>query len=213
MDTRFPFDREIRMSPQAACGEMAAAGLLLASYPLDMFTRESEWLFALCGGEPVVFTHGLGGSRANFLAFSAYMRMAGFPNIAFFEYPRMRTVGEAAEQLGARVREVAPAGGVHLVGHSLGGTISRRYAAAAGATVRSLVTIASPYSYSYTSPNEIAIFGEEDLIVPPPEPERVHPGMFKRMVLLRHTGHLAALYHPQTLRLAATELRAHRAHG
>jgi alpha/beta hydrolase fold len=212
MDARFSFGPEVRMSPQAAWTEMAAAGALFASCPLDVFARESDWLFGLCGGEPVILTHGLGGSRANFLAFAAYIRMAGFPNVAFFQYRKFRTVAEAAEQLDARVREIAPAGGVHLVGHSLGGTISRRYAAAAPpASVRSLVTIASPYSLSQTSPNELAIFGDEDVIVPPPAPESEHPGMFKRTVVLRHTGHLGALFHPETLRLAATELRAHRA--
>ena len=77
-------------------------------------------------------------------------------------------------------------------------------------TVRTLITIGSPYSFNQISNHEIAIFGDEDPIVPPPPPEMVAEPMFKRMIVLENTGHLAILYHPETLRLAATELRLNR---
>ncbi|HVN64084.1 MAG TPA: alpha/beta hydrolase, partial [Candidatus Binataceae bacterium] len=102
--------------------------------------------------------------------------------------------------------------GVHLIGHSLGGTISRRYAASAGpATVRSLITLGSPYSYDQSSPNEVAIFAEEDPLVPPPVLELMRPGAFGRIVTLSGVGHLGLVYHPEVLRIAGTELRANRA--
>jgi pimeloyl-ACP methyl ester carboxylesterase len=202
------------MTTQTVCREIATAGLLLASYPLDLFARQGERLIPRLGlaRDPVILAHGLGGSRSNFLAFAAYVRMTGFSNISFFEYSRWQSVSDSAKQLGELIREIAPAGGgAHLIGHSLGGTISRRFAAMAPkGIVRSLITIGSPYSFSQISTDEVAIFGDEDPIVPPPPPEMVAPQMFKRMMVLDNTGHLAILYHPETLRVTATELRINR---
>lgn len=201
------------MTPRTVYRELATAGLLLASYPIDLVTRQSERFLPRIGlsRDPVILAHGLGGSRANFLAFAAYIRMTGFSNISFFEYSRWQSVADSAQQLAEMVKEVAPEGGVHLIGHSLGGTISRRFTAMAPrGTVRSLITIGSPYSFAQISPQEFAIFGAEDPIVPAPPPEMVSEQMFKRMVVLADTGHLAILYHPATLRVAASELRLNR---
>src|SRR5580700_7313399 len=203
------------MTSRTVYRELATAGLLLASYPIDVLTRPGERFIPRCGliRDPVILVHGLGGNRANFFAFAAYIRMTGFLNVSFFEYTRMQSqsVAESAKRLGILVEELAPSGGVHLIGHSLGGTISRRFALmTAQGTVRSLITIGSPYSFSQTSPNEIAIFGDEDPIVPPPPTEMMPENMFKQMVVLEDTGHLAILYHPETLRVAASELRLNR---
>src|SRR5580704_10035798 len=203
------------MTSLTVCRELATAGLLLASYPVDLVARRSERFLPRFGSvrDPVILAHGLGGNRANFFAFAAYLRLTGFSNIMFFEYSRLQSqsVAESAKRLGMLVEEVAPAGGVHLIGHSYGGTISRRFTAMAPrGTVRSLITIGSPYSFSQISTEEVAIFGDEDPIVPPPPQEMVSPQMFKRMMVLDNTGHLAILYHPETLRVAATELRLNR---
>ena len=203
------------MTSRTVYRELATAGLLLASYPFDLLSRQSERFLPRLGliRDPVILAHGLGGSRANFLAFAAYLRMTGFLNISFFEYSRLQSqsVAESAKRLGMLAEEVAPSGGVHLIGHSLGGTISRRFTAMAPkGTVRSLITIGSPYSFSQVSPQEIAIFGDEDPIVPPPPTEMMTEHMFKQMVVLDDAGHLAILYHPETLRVAASELRLNR---
>src|SRR5437588_6422877 len=86
--------------------EIAAAGLLIASYPLDLVARRGQQLLPhldLLDGhlesEPVILAHGFGGSRANFLAFAAYMRLAGFGKIAYFEYPRWQSITDSAAQL------------------------------------------------------------------------------------------------------------------
>lgn len=200
------------MMRETVIREIAAAGLLLASYPLDVLARRGERLLPRVGRETVVLAHGLGGSRANFLAFAGYIRMAGFLNLEFFEYPRWQPIEDSAAQLRAFVDKVAPEGGVHLVGHSLGGTIARRFAASASSrVVRSIVTIGSPYSLSQSSPRELAIFGDDDPIVPPPPEEVLSQRMFRRIHVLPRTGHLAILYHPETLRLTASELRLNRA--
>jgi len=203
------------MTSRTVYRELATAGLLLASYPFDLLSRQSERLIPRLGliNDPVILAHGLGGSRANFLAFAFYLRMSGFSNIHFFEYSRAMSVsiGESAKRLGTMLEEIAPDGGVHLIGHSLGGTISRSFSAMAPrGAVRSLITVGSPYSFSQVSPNEVAIFGDEDPIVPPPPTELMPDRMFKQMVVLEDTGHLAILYHPETLRVAAGELRLNR---
>jgi len=203
------------MTSRTVYRELAVASLLLASYPIDLLTRPSERFIprGCLIRDPVILVHGLGGNRANWFAFAAYIRMTGFLNVHFFEYTRAQSqsVAESAKRLGIMVEELAPSGGVHLIGHSLGGTISRRFASMASQhTVRSLITIGSPYSFSQSSPNEVAIFGDEDPIVPPPPTEMMPDDMFKQMVVLEDTGHLAILYHPETLRVAASELRLNR---
>jgi hypothetical protein len=191
--------------------ELAAVGALLASYPLDLIARQAPSLAPGVSDEPVFLVHGLGGNRSNLLGLAAYLRLAGFGRIEYFEYPRMQSIGESAAVLGRMIDEVAGRAGAHLVGHSLGGTIARRYALGApSGAVRSLVTLGSPYSYAQWSPRETAIFGDEDPIVPPPVEPLMHPFAFGRRVVLERTGHLALLYHPEVLRIAGTELRANR---
>lgn len=201
------------MNTTTVCREIVAAGALIASYPLDWIARQGEPLLGEGHSEPVILTHGLGGSRANFLALATYLRMAGFDKFVYFEYPRWQSVSESAAQLGAAVDEIAGGRGVHLVGHSLGGTIARRYATvnARPGAVRSLVTLGSPYRYTQSSPRELAIFGDEDPIVPAPSMLPAGSDAFGRVVILKNTGHLALIYHPEALRIAATELRANRA--
>ncbi len=201
------------MNSRTVIRELAAAGALLASHPLDLIARQGEALMNSQESEPVILAHGLGGSRSNLLALATYLRMAGFSNIVYFEYPRWQPIADSAAELGAMVRALADQhGGVHLIGHSLGGTIARRYASDAPCgAVRSLLTLGSPYSYTQSSPDEIAVFGDEDPIVPPPLEHLASSTAFGKMVVLRSTGHLALLYHPEVLRIAGTELRARRA--
>ena len=203
------------MTSRTVYRELATAGLLLASYPFDLLSRQSERFIARLGliDDPVILAHGLGGSRANFLGFAVYLRMIGFSNIRFFEYSRSQSqsIAESAKRLGTLIEEIAPSAGVHLIGHSLGGTIARNFTAMAPrGTVSSLITIGSPYSFAQGSPQEGALFRDEDSIVPPPPTELMGDQMFKQMVVLEDTGHLAILYHPETLRVAASELRLNR---
>jgi len=204
------------MTSRTVYRELAILGLLLASYPFEVLSRQVERYLPRLGSaedDPVILAHGLGGSRAHFLAFAAYLRMSGFSNVRFFEYSRSQSqsTAESAKRLGTLVEDLDAPRGVHIIGHSLGGTIARRFTSMAPkGTVRSLITIGSPYSFSQTSPLEVAIFGDEDPIVPPPPTELMPDQMFREMVVLEDTGHLAILYHPETLRVAASELRLNR---
>ena len=200
------------MNSRTVITELAAAGLLAGSYPLDWIFQKAEQYLCAPSSEPVILVHGFGGNRSNLLALAAYVRLAGFDNISHFEYPRWQSIPDSAVELGRIVGEKsAGAAGVHLIGHSLGGTIARRYAARASrGQVRSLVTLGSPYSYGQYSPQEVAIFGDDDPIVPAPIEDLVNRAAFARMVTLRNVGHLALVFHPEALRIVGTELRANR---
>jgi pimeloyl-ACP methyl ester carboxylesterase len=200
------------MNSRTVITEIAAAGVLVSSYPLDWLARRSEPHLCEPSSEPVILLHGFGGSRANLFALSAYLRLAGFDNVSFFEYPRWQTLDDSAAQLGGVVEEKSGGEGVHLIGHSLGGTIARRFTAGAPkGAVRSLVSLGSPYSYGQWSPNEVGIFGDDDPIVPAPVEPMLKPDAFGRVVTLRDVGHLALIFHPEALRIVGTELRANRA--
>ncbi len=200
------------MNSRTVITEIAAAGALIGSYPLDWLVKKGEPYFCEPSSEPVILLHGFGGSRSNLLALAAYIRLAGFDNVSFFEYPRWQTLVDSAAQLGRVVQEKSGGTGVHLIGHSLGGTVARRYAAdAPRGAVRSLVTLGSPYSYGQWSPTELGIFGDDDPIVPAPIEPLVNRAAFKRIVTLHDVGHLALIFHPEALRIIGTELRANRA--
>ena len=200
------------MKSRTVITEIAAAGALIGSYPLDWVVRRGEPYFCEPSSEPVILLHGFGGSRANLLALAAYLRLAGFDNVSYFEYPRWQTLADSAAQLGRVAEEKSGGNGVHLIGHSLGGTVARRYAAGASkGAVRSLVTLGSPYSYAQWSPNEVGIFGDDDPIVPAPIEALTNSAAFGRIVTLHDVGHLALVFHPEALRIVGTELRANRA--
>jgi len=191
--------------------EIAAAGALIGSYPLDWIVKRGEPYFCSPSSEPVILLHGFGGSRSNLLALAAYLRLAGFDNVSYFEYPRWQTLSDSAVQLGRVVEEKSDGNGVHLIGHSLGGTVARRYAAdAPRRAVRSLITLGSPYSYGQWSPREVGIFGDDDPIVPAPLEAVTTRVAFGRIVTLRDVGHLALIFHPEALRVIGSELRANR---
>ena len=200
------------MNSRTIVTEIAAAGALISSYPLDWLLQKTEPYYCVPGSEPVILAHGFGGSRSNLLALASYLRLAGFDNLTYFEYPRWQSIDDSAAELAHLVAEKAGTSGVHLIGHSLGGTISRRYAAyAPTGAVRSLITLGSPYSYGQRSPHELGIFGDDDPIVPAPIEDMLHEGAFGRLVIMHDVGHLALVFHPEVLRIIGTELRANRA--
>jgi pimeloyl-ACP methyl ester carboxylesterase len=202
------------MNPFTIYRELAAAGTMLASYPLDYLIRLGLPVGIRFSRDAVILSHGLGGDRTNLAALAAWVRLAGFDNVHFFEYPTRQPIDKSAAQLAETITRNGAGLGVHLIGHSLGGTISRVAAARVReGTVRSLVTLASPYGHAQPSPTEIAIFGDEDPIVRPPKRESSSDGAFKRAVVLSNTGHLGVLYHPATIRIALAELWENRLRG
>src|SRR5260370_37228240 len=114
-------------------------------YRLDWRVNGGEPYFCEPSSEPVILLHGFGGGRSNLLALAAYIRLSGFDNVSYFEYPRWQTLTDSAAQLGRVAEEKSGGDGVHLIGHSLGATVARRSAAVAPPRgVRSLITLGSP---------------------------------------------------------------------
>lgn len=201
------------MNPITIGRELASAWALTASYPLDCLTilqariprrfRRSR--------DAAILIHGNGGDRTNLLAMSALLRLAGFDNIGFFAYPARQSVEVSASQLAEMGAQADGGAGVHFVGHSLGGTLARMAAARSDhRRTRSLVTLGSPWSAAQRSPDEVAIFGSDDPIVPPPRGQTFPDGMFKRLIVLRNTGHLGVLHHNEAIRITLSELSANR---
>ena len=193
------------MKPRTVYREITAAAILAVSYPIYFLIRQVG-PYAEGRGEPVVLLHGFGGHQSNLIALAAYLRMAGFRHVTSFQYPYRQSIAESAGKLGRLIEKVGGKRGVHLIGHSLGGTIARRFSFEAPQAVRSLVTLCSPYSHDQESPFELGLFGDEDPIVPPPQTIMLNPRAFKQLIVLPHTGHLGILYHRTTLELIESEL-------
>ncbi len=201
------------MNPISIGREFVSAWALMASYPFDCLTilqariprrfRRSR--------DAVILIHGNGGDRTNMLAMSVLLRLSGFDNIGFFTYSARQSVEDSASQLAEMAAQIDGGEGVHFIGHSLGGTVARMAAlrSESGRT-RSLVTLGSPWWAGQRSPDEVAIFGSDDPIVAPPRRDAFPDGMFKRMIVLRNTGHLAILHHDEAIRITLGELTANR---
>ncbi|HEX3408887.1 MAG TPA: alpha/beta fold hydrolase [Candidatus Binataceae bacterium] len=201
------------MNPISIGRELVSAWALAACYPFDCLTilqaqiprrfRQSR--------DAVILIHGNGGDRTNLLTMSILLRLNGFDNIGFFSYSARQSVEISASQCAEMAAQADGGGGVHLIGHSLGGTIARLAAArSAPRRIRSLVTLGAPWWPSQHSADEVAIFGSDDPIVRPPPGPTFHHGMFKRLIVLRNTGHLAVLHHDEALRVTVGELIANR---
>jgi pimeloyl-ACP methyl ester carboxylesterase len=199
------------MNPITIGREVASAWALAASYPFECATFLQIPSQFRRSRDAVILVHGHGGDRTNMLVMSLLLRMAGFDNIGFFAYPMRQSADTSASLLAEMAAQADAGAGVHFVGHSLGGTIARRAAARSeNGRTRSLVTLASPYSIAQHSPHEVAIFGSDDPIVPPPSGKSFPDGMYKRLIVLRHTGHLSVLYHDEAIRITLTELTTNR---
>jgi len=201
------------MNPISIGREWASAWALMASYPLDCLTilqarisRRSRQAH-----DAVLLIHGNGGDRSNLLAMSVLLRLSGFDNIGFFAYSARHAVEVSAAQLAEMAAQADGGAGVHFIGHSLGGTVARLAAARSDkGRTRSLVTLGAPWWASQHSPDEVAIFGRDDPIVAPPRGGTFPDGMFKRLIVLRNTGHLGVLHHDEALRITLSELTANR---
>src|SRR6266851_9806655 len=113
------------MNPITVYRELAAAVTMLASYPLDYLIRLGLPVGMRLSRDAVILSHGLGGDRTKLAALAAWVRLAGFDNVHFFEYPTRQPIEESAAQLMEVIARNDAGSGLHLLGHSLGGTSSR----------------------------------------------------------------------------------------
>lgn len=183
-------------------GEVAAMASMALSLPLRPFVAGDTLADDGSHATPVVLVHGLFGSSTDFGAVRAFLATRGIRRFATFSYaPRIdyqRLATGLVERIDA-VRRATGAAQVDVIAHSLGGLTARYLVdTGRGTLVRRLVTLGSPY---WTTPNptqELAIFGANDAIVPPPA-RRNGP----RTLVVRDCGHLGLLHDPRALTATA----------
>lgn len=105
------------------------------------------------GQRVVVFIHGLGGHRGNFLPMQAYFWVQGRRRALSIGFQERDSIATMADQLAAllrqliQVNQLAPQRSIELVAHSMGGLIARLMLqdAALAAAVAHLVTLGTPH--------------------------------------------------------------------
>jgi hypothetical protein len=103
---------------------------------------------------PVLLVHGLVDNRSVFSVMHRSLRRRGFSHVFTWNYsPLLTDVARGAADLGAHIERICERtgyDGVHVVGHSLGGLISRYYVQRQGGDrrVESLVTLGTPHEGS-----------------------------------------------------------------
>ena len=137
---------------RAAVLEVASAALLEILLPLGLVWWPGWWRRPRRPGEvPVVFVHGYAQNRADFYVLAARLARRGRGSLFALNYwpfgPVAASAATLARTVGA-VRAVTGAPRVHLVGHSMGGLVSRHFIEQLGgeSQVASLITLASPFA-------------------------------------------------------------------
>jgi hypothetical protein len=103
---------------------------------------------------PVLLVHGLVDNRSVFSVMSRSLRRRGFAHVGTWNYsPLLTDIAGGATDLGEHIERICEQTGhdrVHVVGHSLGGLISRYYVQRQGGDrrVASLVTLGTPHAGS-----------------------------------------------------------------
>ena len=157
---------------------------------------------------PVILVHGLCGDPTNFLALRRSLAASGVRNFATFAYRPQFAYQRLVSRLTAMIEEVCRTTGaeqVDIVAHSLGGFIARgAVEGPIGRRVRRLVTLGAPFMSAHLAPQEVAIYGAADPIVPTPDAD----GPQERVVIVPGCGHVGLLHDPIVLETVGTHLRA-----
>jgi pimeloyl-ACP methyl ester carboxylesterase len=139
---------------------MYPLGARTAALQLDPRNRPGEQppavraLFAadpLAARIPVLLVHGLVDNRSVFSVMNRGLRRRGFTHVCSWNYsPLLTDIARGADDLGRHIERICEQTGhdrVHVVGHSLGGLISRYYVQKRGGDrrVESLVTLGTPH--------------------------------------------------------------------
>ncbi len=165
------------LSPHGVRGaalEVAWIGAHLALYPLGALrekAREEGERFGIASlppvqrglvigdveaaGTPILLVHGMVDNRSIFTLLRRGLRRRGFGRVIALNYsPLTGDVRDIARELGDLVDQVCAETGyerIHVVGHSMGGTVARYYVQRLGgdARVHTLVTLGTPHGGTY----------------------------------------------------------------
>lgn len=106
---------------------------------------------------PIILVHGYFHNRSAFLMMRRQLRRMGYRHVDTLNYNVIgSTIDDLAQRLARHVDEILECTGanqVHLVGHSLGGLISRLYIQQYGGdqVVHTCVTLGTPHNGTYTA--------------------------------------------------------------
>ncbi len=114
-----------------------------------------EFAISKPGQRIIVFVHGYGGSRGNFLPMQAYFRLRGYANTISIGFHDTSRIESMADELKSTLRSLIlrnqlPTQSIEIVAHSLGGIISRVMLEDKDLRpyIHNLVTLATPHSGS-----------------------------------------------------------------
>ncbi len=163
LSARFAPDRGAKLRLMVRSGllsSIVSVAFIMVSYPFGLFRRFWEPKEICAAGPVIILAHGLYHNASAWLLFRSRLRKAGFKNVFIMYYGSFFTSFEKTikkfEKFVADARKSVPDQPVYLIGHSLGGLLSRVYAERArdGAIPAAVITIGSPHQGS-----KVAAFG------------------------------------------------------
>ena len=129
----------------------------LLSYSLLVSRHETIEAGKDDGHPPLIFVHGLGGNRGNFLLMAGYFRLMGRRRSYKIHFDPGQSMADMAAALADFITQVLAVTGapqVEMVAHSLGGIVARMAITdhgLGGDTVKTLVTLGSPHRGTYAA--------------------------------------------------------------
>ncbi|MGO1973789.1 MAG: esterase/lipase family protein [Propionibacteriaceae bacterium] len=105
----------------------------------------------LAAGTPILLVHGIVDNHSIFAVLERALRRRGFNSLTTFEYGLLTSdIRETADRLAEAIEQLCAETGyeqIHVIGHSLGGLISRYYVQRLGGAerVHTLVTLGTPH--------------------------------------------------------------------
>src|SRR5436853_1448884 len=187
--------------------ELSAVAMAALSTPLRALLPRDGYDPRAAYPTPVILVHGFLGSPTNFVAIRSQLAAAGISNAFHFNYAARLDYRRFVVQLAAMSETLCRKTGVpqiDIVAHSLGGLIARGVIES-GTRVRRLVTLGSPSLGPAIAPQELAVYGAADPLIPLPD-STCGPG--GRVVIVPHCGHVGLLYEQVVLKTVTTYLAA-----
>lgn len=139
--------------------------IVMITYPLGFLPRIVKPKQVVASQPVIILTHGLYHNAAAWLLMRQRLRKAGFSNIFLMNYISFFTSFESVfarfEKFVARSRAAAPGQPLILIGHSLGGLISRVYGERSSGNdiPASVITLGAPHRGSKMSAFAVGTLG------------------------------------------------------